>query len=48
MTVAAGLALFGFGPAELYVPLAPYVEGDGPIPTELSGGWMAVLTVLLA
>ncbi|WP_169987864.1 histidine kinase [Microbispora sp. H10836] len=47
-TVAAGLALFGFGLAEIYVPLAPYVEGDGPDPTELSGGWMAVLTVLLA
>ncbi|MEV5558754.1 sensor histidine kinase [Nonomuraea wenchangensis] len=47
-TVAVGLALFGFGLAELYVPLAPYVEGDGPDPTELSGGWMAVLTVLLA
>ena len=47
-TVAVGLALFGFGLAELYVPLAPYVEGDGPDPTELSGGWMVVLTVLLA
>lgn len=47
-TVAAGLALFGFGLAELYVPLPPYVDGEGPDITALSGGWTAVLTVLLA
>jgi signal transduction histidine kinase len=43
----AGIALFGFGVAELYVPLAPYAD-EGPDLTALPGGWMAVLTVLLA
>ncbi|MET9064697.1 sensor histidine kinase [Streptosporangium sandarakinum] len=46
--VAAGLALFGFGSAEIYVPLAPYVEGESPDLAALPAGWLAVLTVLLA
>ncbi|WP_067169967.1 sensor histidine kinase [Microtetraspora niveoalba] len=46
--VVVGLALFGFGLAEIYVPLAPYVDGEGPDLTALSGWWVAVLTVLLA
>ncbi|GGP98343.1 hypothetical protein GCM10010140_30690 [Streptosporangium pseudovulgare] len=46
--VAAGLALFGFGSVEIYVPLAPYVEGESPDLAALPGGWLAVLTVLLA
>ncbi|MGS2619739.1 sensor histidine kinase [Micromonospora sp. LZ34] len=45
--VVAGVALFLFGLAELYVPLAGYVEGEGPDLAALSGGWLAVLTVLL-
>ncbi|MFC0034056.1 sensor histidine kinase [Micromonospora chaiyaphumensis] len=43
----AGAALFAFGLAELYVPLAGYVEGEGPDLAALSAGWLAVLTVLL-
>ncbi|WP_406041915.1 sensor histidine kinase [Micromonospora sp. NBC_00898] len=43
----AGVALFAFGLAELYVPLAGYVEGEGPDIAALPGGWLAVLTVLL-
>ncbi|MET8911900.1 sensor histidine kinase [Micromonospora sp. NPDC004551] len=46
-TALAGAALFAFGLAELYVPLAGYVEGEGPDLAALSGGWLAVLTVLL-
>ncbi|GAA4560777.1 sensor histidine kinase [Planotetraspora kaengkrachanensis] len=42
-----GLALFAFGSAELYVPLAPY-GGEGPDLTAVPAGWMAVVTVLLA
>ncbi|WP_433282847.1 sensor histidine kinase [Micromonospora sp. CA-244673] len=46
-TSLAGAALFAFGLAELYVPLAGYVEGEGPDLAALSTGWLAVLTVLL-
>ncbi|MBM0226323.1 sensor histidine kinase [Micromonospora sp. ATA51] len=46
--LVAGVALFAFGLAELYVPLAGYVEGQGPDIAALPGGWLAVLTVLLA
>jgi signal transduction histidine kinase len=45
--IVVGLVLLGFGVAELYVPLAPYVDGEGPDLTALSGVWVAVLTVLL-
>ncbi|MFG1659216.1 sensor histidine kinase [Micromonospora chersina] len=47
-TSLAGAALFAFGLAELYVPLAGYVEGEGPDLAALSGGWLVVLTALLA
>ncbi|MEV4654413.1 sensor histidine kinase [Micromonospora sp. NPDC049301] len=47
-TTLAGVALLAFGLAELYVPLAGYVEGQGPDLAALSAGWLAVLTVLLA
>ncbi|MEV0156803.1 sensor histidine kinase [Micromonospora sp. NPDC050686] len=43
----AGAALVAFGLAELYVPLAGYVEGEGPDLAALPAGWLAVLTVLL-
>jgi signal transduction histidine kinase len=46
-TTLAGVALFAFGLAELYVPLAGYVEGAGPDLAALPDGWLAVLTVLL-
>ncbi|MEU0153898.1 sensor histidine kinase [Micromonospora fulviviridis] len=46
-TSLAGAALFALGLAELYVPLAGYVEGQGPDLAALSAGWLAVLTVLL-
>ncbi|MCW3816772.1 histidine kinase [Micromonospora sp. DR5-3] len=46
-TSLAGAALLAFGLAELYVPLAGYVEGEGPDLAALSAGWLAVLTVLL-
>ncbi|MCW3840078.1 histidine kinase [Micromonospora yasonensis] len=46
-TALAGVALFAFGLAELYVPLAGYVEGAGPDLAALPDGWLAVLTVLL-
>ncbi|SCE86183.1 Signal transduction histidine kinase [Micromonospora viridifaciens] len=46
-TALAGTALFAFGLAELYVPLAGYVEGEGPDLAALPAGWLAVLTVLL-
>ncbi|MET7970256.1 sensor histidine kinase [Micromonospora sp. NPDC005305] len=46
-TSLAGAALFAFGLAELYVPLAGYVEGEGPDLAALSTGWLVVLTVLL-
>ncbi|MEO3780706.1 histidine kinase [Micromonospora sp. B11E3] len=44
----AGVVLFAFGLAEFYVPLAGYVEGEGPDLTALPSGWLALLTVLLA
>ncbi|MFG3602326.1 sensor histidine kinase [Micromonospora chersina] len=46
-TSLAGAALFAFGLAELYVPLAGYVEGEGPDLAALSAGWLVVLTALL-
>ncbi|WP_346538733.1 sensor histidine kinase [Micromonospora sp. DPT] len=45
--VVAGVALFAFGLVELYVPLAGYVEGEGPDIAALPDRWLAVLTVLL-
>ncbi|MFG3423784.1 sensor histidine kinase [Micromonospora sp. NPDC049460] len=47
VATVAGLALFGFGLAELYVPIAGYVEGEGPDLAALPAGWLAALTVLL-
>ncbi|SCG65726.1 sensor histidine kinase [Micromonospora inositola] len=47
-TGLAGVALLAFGLAELYVPLAGYVEGQGPDLAALPDGWLAVLTVLVA
>lgn len=46
-TALAGAALLAFGVAELYVPLAGYVEGEGPDLAALPAAWLAVLTVLL-
>ncbi|MFU8874840.1 sensor histidine kinase [Micromonospora sp. SL4-19] len=46
-TALAGTALLAFGLAELYIPLAGYVEGEGPDLAALPEGWLAVLTVLL-
>ncbi|MFI5484921.1 sensor histidine kinase [Micromonospora echinaurantiaca] len=43
----AAVALVAFGLAELYVPLAGYVDGQGPDLGALPSGWLAVLTVLL-
>lgn len=45
--VVAGVALVAFGLAELYVPLAGYVPGEGPDLAALPADWLAVLTVLL-
>jgi len=46
-TSLAGAALLAFGLAEIHVPLAGYVEGEGPDLAALPAGWLAVLTVLL-
>lgn len=48
VAVVTGLVLFGFGLAELHIPLAPYVDGEGPDLAALPAGWVALLTVLLA
>ncbi|WP_328851859.1 sensor histidine kinase [Micromonospora globbae] len=47
VTSLAGAALLAFGLAEIHVPLAGYVEGEGPDLAALPAGWLAVLTVLL-